>query len=260
MNGFITLQKGETRSYLFNLNHYLLLLMALVIIIFVTMFVVRQKLKFQKIFVFVSGLLLLALEGLRIFFRYKYLEFNGEPLTFLNVTSLDFFTLSLWVSIPIILVSPFVKKKDKTVFGCGFVFSVSMLSAIISLVYTSGVIEVFPFYHAYNLMFLLLRSIVIYLALIFAISKWTSAEEFLDMYRGVISLLIFGGVCVGVSLVFGLRNNLFYVASCPVFESMGVYLIPPFHFIMLGIFMFFFQMLLFLPFRLHCVIKYRKRG
>lgn len=260
--GFWSYENSETQvSYMFNENHILLLMIALVIIIFFSMYVSRQKLKFQKIFIFVSTILLIGLEIVRIVWRYNYLKYNGQSLDFFNVVQMDFFTLALWISIPLLLLGVFLKKKNSSnIFGLSFVFSISMLAGIISLVYPVGVNTNFEFYHVYNLVFVLLRSILIMLGFSLAFCHWISVGEFLDLYRGIFSLISFGIVCMIVGILAGVENNIMYISYCPLFESLGIYLSFPFQYLMLGVFLFIIQIILYLPFRLHSWVKSRKNS
>ena len=159
MNNFITYENSTTElDYFFNKNHFLILLISLVVIIFFSMYAQRQRTKFQKIFVFFVCLIITILEALRIYWRYNYLSYNNQSLDFVNVTNLDFFTFSLWISIPLIFLGSILKKKKlHNVFGLNFVFSVTMLAGIITLIYPAGINPNFEFYHCYNLMFTLIR-------------------------------------------------------------------------------------------------------
>lgn len=261
MEKFISFENSDTSySYFFTKNHFLLLLISLVIIIFFSMYFARQKTKVQKIFVFLIGLILAAIEGLRIFWRYKYLEFNNSDLSFLNVVNLDFFTLALWISIPLIFIGSFIKtKKKENVFGLNFVFNITMLAGIITLIYPEGINHNFDFYHCYNLAFTLVRSLSIMLGLFFAFAKWIFVAEFLDLWKSILSLIIFGVFCVGLAYILGRETNLFYINYCPIFESLGIYVSFPWHILILGVFLFVFQVLLYLPFRIHRRIKNRHR-
>jgi len=257
VNKFLTYENTNSNiDYFFNQNHFLLLLISLVIIIFFAMYSSRQKLKYQKIFTFCVGVLLIVIESLRIYWRYKYLQYNGESLDFINIVQLDFFTLSLWISLPLIIVGSFLKnKKNHNVFGLSFVFSVAMLGAIITLIYPVGVNTNFEFYHCYNLMFTLLRSLIIMLGIFFALAKWISVTQFLDLWKAIISLLVFLVACFALYYVFGASNNLFYIEYCPLFESLGVHLPFPWHLFVLGAFLFVFQIIIYLPFRINYYVK-----
>lgn len=260
MNDFITFEKLDKEvGYFFTKNHFLLLLISLVIIIFFSMYFSRQKTKIQKIFVFIVGVAIALIEILRIVWRYKYLEFNEESLNLFNVVNLDFFTLSLWISIPLIIVASFLKtKKKRKVFGLDFVFNITMLGAIITLIYPEGINNSFEFYHCYNLMFTLLRSFIIMLGLFFAFAKWTFIAEFLDLWKSFLSLIIFGAICITIALLFGQEINLFYINYCPAFETLGMYLSFPWHMIILAAFLFVFQFILYLPFGIHRRMKNSK--
>lgn len=259
MNKFFSLETADTQiDYLFNKNHYILLLISLIVIIFFSMYLSRQRHKVQKISVFVIGIILLILESLRIFWRYKFLQTNNMDLSFSNVVDLNFFTLSLWISLPLIFIASIKKEKKKTVFGLDFVFSVATLIGIITLIYPQGINTNFEFYHCYNLMYALIRSFIIMLGFMFAFTKWISVENFLDHWKGLLWLAIFGIICISLGFILGSQNNLFYVSFYPLFESIGIHLSFPWHLLMLGCFMFIFQILLYCPFRIHRYLKYRK--
>ena len=165
--GFWTYENSETQiSYLFNINHFLVIMIALVIIIFFSMYVCRQKFKFQKTFILVSTILLVIFEVVRIIWRYNYLKFNEQDLSFFSIVQFDFFTLSLYISIPILLINSIIKKEHtNNTFGLSFVFSVATLAGIISLIYPSALNTNFEFYHISNLLFILSRSVLIMIGL-----------------------------------------------------------------------------------------------
>lgn len=260
MDKFITFShSGEEFGYFFTKNHFLLLFISLVVIIFFSMYFSRQKTKVQKIFVGVSFFVLLVLEGLRIFWRYKYLEFHGLSLDFISVTSLDFFSLSLWISLPLILIGAIIKnKKNHSVFGLNFVFNITMLAAIITLIYPEGININFDFFHCYNLMYTLERSLIVMLGLFFAFAKWISVAEFKDLWKSLLSLFVFGIICITIGFVMGEEINLFYVFNCPLFDSLGIYMAFPWHLLVIAAFLFVFQIFLYIPFNTAKRMKYKK--
>lgn len=257
METFISFKKlAHTNNYIFTKEHLILLLVSMVIIIFFSMYTTRQKTKFQKGFVFAITFLLTGLEVARIYWRYKYLEFNKQELSFLNVANIDIFTISLWLSIPIMFFASIKQnKKRKNIFGLNFVFSITTLCAIITLIYPIGLDGNFDFYHCYNILYALIRSFTIMLGLFFAFAKWTPVSELLNIWRSLLSLVIFGILCFGIYYFFGQKVNLFYIEYCPLFESLGVYLPFPLHLLLLGCFMFLFQLIIHLPFIIHRKIK-----
>ena len=246
-------------NYFFNRNHFVILFVALVIVIFFSMYISRQKLKNQKIAVFVVGFLLLILEGLRLFWQIRYLQHNGEQLTFLSVTNLDLFTLSFWVSLPIIFIASFAKKRiGQKVFGLDFVFSVCCLFAIITLIYPVNINTNFEIYHIYNICYVLIRSLIVMISFMFVLARWINVFDFLDLYKALISLIFMGGLCLAVGYLLNSSSNLFYTQYFPVFESLGIYLSFPFNTICLGLFIFVLQMFLYLPFRIYKAISVRR--
>ena len=261
MEKFISFTNIEDKiSYLFNKNHYLLLLCSLIIIIFFSMYLSRQRHKIQKGSVIFIALLLLVFEGLRIFWRYKYLQANYQSLDFLNVTNLDFFTLSLWVSIPLIFFAALRKKKNKPAsISLNFVFGVATLFAIITLVYPVNINTNFEFWHCYNLIYLLTRSLICMLGLMFVFAKWISVGRFLDVWKSLFALLFLGVACFVSAYFFAPQTNLFYINSFPIFDSIGIHLPFPWHILMLGAFLFVFQVILHIPFIIRQHIK-NKRG
>lgn len=216
------------------------------------MYATRQKHKFQRLFSTISIILILLFECGRIVWHYFYLQHNGEELSFLNITNLDFFTLSVWISIPITIISIVIKTKNKHNFaGLSFVFWISTIIAIINLIYPNFLNTNFEFYHIYNLLSILIRSLTIMLGFFFVLAKWISIKNFLDLWRSFLSLLFFGITCVVVYFVLGSPNNLFYLEYVPMFESLGIYLGFPLQFILIGIFVFALQFLFFLPFYIY---------
>lgn len=262
MDKFITFEtSGINFNYFFTKNHFLLLLISLVIIIFFSMYFTRQKTKVQKVFVFFVGIILIGLEGARLYWRYKFLEFNGQSLNFFNVVNLDFYTLTLWISLPLIIIGSFIKKKKQkhNVFGLTYIFNITMLAAIITLIYPDGINTSFDFYHCYNLIFTMSRSLIIMLGLFFAFAKWIFIAEFLDLWKAIFYLIFTGGVCFAISHFLAPGLNLFYVEYCPIFESLGIYLSFPWHLLLLGIFLFVFQLAVYVPFRFHRRYIYKRK-
>lgn len=252
MDWFYTFENGEEQiSYFNNVNHYIMLFLALVVIIFFTMYYERKSRKRQRIFVGFLTFLLIALEGARLCWRYLYLRYNSLPVNFLSVTGLDFFTLCLYISFPLLIAAVVTMGKKDYTFGLSFIFAMGALSAIITLIYPVNLNAYQELYHAYNLIYLLERTALITAGFILAISRNISATEFLDLWGGLLSIATFGGVAMFLSWILGWSKNLFYMASCPIFESAGVSLPFPLHIIMLGIFLFLFQLIMYLPFRLY---------
>lgn len=253
METFISFKKLTTaNNYLFTKEHLILVLVSMVIIIFFSMYATRQKMKFQKGFVFAITFLITGLEVARIYWRYKYLEFNSQELTFLNIAHIDVFTISLWLSIPLMFFASIKQnKKRKNIFGLNYVFSITTLCGIITLIYPIGLDGNFDFYHCYNVLYVLVRSFTILLGLFFAFAKWTPVSELLNIWRSLFSLLIFGILCFAIYYFYGKGTNLFFIEYCPLFESLGVYLPFPVHFLLLGCFMFVFQLIMHIPFIIH---------
>ena len=77
------------------------------------MYLARQRFRIQKIGIIILSLLLLILEVCRLTWQYYYLKHNGIEPTFFNVANLDFFTASMWLSIPLILITAIIKRKNK---------------------------------------------------------------------------------------------------------------------------------------------------
>ena len=257
MNSFITLENTNSNiEYFYTKQHFIILFISLVIIVFFSMYATRQRFKFQRIFVLVSMIFLVLLEVGRLVWRYFYLQHNNESLSFLNITNLNFFTLSLYICIVLILLASLTKKDKKhKSFGLAFVFSVSSIIAITNLIYPSFLNTNFEFYHLYNLVSVLLRAITIMLGFFFIFSKWINTNRFLDLWKWFLSLVIFGIICIVIYFALGQPNNLFYLEYVPAFESLGIYLNFPLQFILIGIFVFALQFLFFIPFYVYKKIK-----
>lgn len=257
MNSFISLENtGKNIEYFFTKHHFIILLISLVIIVFFSMYASRQRFKFQKVFVIISLVFLVLLEIGRIVWKYFYLQHNNQSLSFLNLTDLNFFTLSLYICIPLILISTLTKKDKKhKSFGLAFVFSISSIIAITNLIYPTFFNTSYEFYHIYNLLSLLTRAIIIMLGFFFILANWIETNRFLNLWKWFLSLLLFGVICVIIYFVLGQQNNLFYLEYVPMFESLGIYLNFPFQFILIGIFIFIIQFLFFMPFYIFKKIK-----
>lgn len=253
---FILSVAGGAMSLL-SAEHIAVILCCMVVIIFPSMFVSRHDFSRQRLFVAICTGLLVAVEVVRIVFRCNYLRSHDEQVTFLAATNLDGFVLSMWVSVVLLLVAVVKKRDAKTrIFGLDFVFSVAAVLAIATIVYPVGAVEGLPIYDVNNLAFYISRSIVVMVALMLAFTGWISVQNALDLWRAVGSLVVFGLLCFAVAKLGFAGSNLFYVESCPFFVSLGINLPAPLHYFMLGVFFFAGQMILYLPFRIYCLIKY----
>lgn len=257
MNSFISFENTSNQiEYFFSKYHFIVLLISLVIIVFFCMYATRQRFRFQKLFSIVSLILIALFECGRIVWRYFYLEHNSEELSFLNVTNLDFFTLSVWIAIPLTILGIIIKTRKKRNFGgLSFVFWVSTIIAVTNLIYPSFLNANFEFFHIYNLLSILIRSLIIMLGFFFVFAKWINIKNFLNLWRSFLSLLFFGIVCIIVYYILGAQNNLFYLEYVPLFETLGIYLGFPLQFILIGIFIFALQFLFFLPFYIYRNVK-----
>ncbi len=248
--GFWSYETTDKINYFFNKNHLVVILFSLVIIVFFSMYACRKSFKFQKTFVLILFLLTLILQALRILWRYKFLEYTGEQITFLKVAEPSFFLLSYAISIPLILLALMKKKteKDKS-FGLSFVYNVATLNGIISIIYPSFLNENFEIYHFCNLSSVLVRCFVITIGFTIALSHWIPLGEYLNLYRALFSLLFFGIICAILGFVLK-GDNLFYYEYCPIFEMLGLKIVFPFQYIVLGVFMFMFQCLMYMPWQI----------
>ena len=252
MNWFYTFENSEEQiSYFNNINHYIMLFAALILIIFFTMYYERKSRKRQRIFVGFLTFFLIAMEAARLYWRYNYLQHHSMEISILSVTGLDFFTLCMYISIPLLITAVVSMGKKDYTFGLSFIFAMGALSGIITLIYPVGMHTYGELYHAYNLIYLFERTTLVTAGFILAISRNISATEFLDLWGGLLSIAAFGGFAMLLSWVFGWNNNIFYMASCPIFESAGVSLPFPLHIVMLGIFLFLFQLIMYAPFRIY---------
>ena len=216
------------------------------------MYASRQHTGFKRVFTMITTILIILLEAGRIVWRYFYLQNNGESLSFVNVTNLDFFTLSCWISIPLIFIACIVKKRNKgNIRGLAFVFFVSSIIGVVNLIYPTFLNGNFDFYHLYNLSSVLIRSFIIMLGFFFVLSRWIVVNRFLNLWKSFFSLVFFGLLCMGLYVLLGTPENLFYLEYVPLFESLGIYLVFPFQFILICIFIFALQFLFFIPFYTH---------
>ena len=242
---------------LLSAEHIAVVLCCLVVVIFFSMYFCRRDFKKQRIFVAICTLLLVAFEVVRIIFRCRYLESIDERVTFLSATGIDGFVLSLWISILLLIFAVIEKRKPETkTFGLNFIFSISSLFAIATTIYPVGLLEDLPVYDIINLTYYLSRTFVIMLTMTLALSGWISVKKFLDMWRGVGGIVIFGVICFVVSYFAFPGENIFYVYNCPLFVSLGINLPFPFHYILLGAFLFVGQMVMFLPFIIYNTLRY----
>ncbi len=259
MENILSLDNYANVNYMFTTNQYVLLLIGLVIVVFFSLYFVRKKFAYQKIFVLVINIFLIMFEVCRIVWRYLYLEHNFEDLSFINVVDLNFSTICVWLTI-IISLYAFFQKKNINIksFGLSFVFNVATLICFISLVYPISLNSNFEFYHCYNMLFTLTRTLVILLGISFACSGWISVSNFLDEWSALLSLLFFGAICFLVGNIFGDSSNLLYVNYLPLFEDVGMSFPSPLHYLLIGLFFFIFQSVIYTFFRVYKLIKYKQ--
>lgn len=259
MNSIISLENGATVNYMFTFNQYVLLFIGLVIVAFFSLYFVRKKFSYQKIFVLVINIFLIVFEICRVIWRYLYLKYNMESLSFVNIVDLNFSTLCVWLTI-IFSLFAFIFKRDENsrVFGLSFIFNVASIVCFISLVYPTGLNSNFEFYHCYNLLFTLTRTFVILIGVSFACSGWFSVSEFMDEWSGIIAILSFGILCFVLGKLLG--GNILYAEYLPLFEDIGVILPSPLHYFIIGMFFFIFQTIVYAPFRLYKIIKEKRGG
>lgn len=253
MSNFWNMSTGKTfADYFLSKNYYATLLVCLVLIIFLTMFISRKSFKTQKIFLIIATTLLVAFEGLRIFWRYNFLVANNLEITFFNLTNLDITTLAIWITVPILLFNIFARKEyEGKSFLMHFIFSVANLLCIISLIYPLNINTNGAFYEFYNLVYGLERSIVISVAFISMIANWIDVEEYNSLGHALLSTIILAVLCVGIKYISGVPENIFFTNQFLPFEEMGVFLSPPWHFILMWVFAFLLEtMVLYLPSRL----------
>jgi len=261
MENFLSLDNLSNVNYMFTTNQYVLLLIGLVIVVFFSLYFVRKKFSYQRLFVLVINIFLIIFETCRIIWRYYYLKHNLEELSFVNIVDLNFSTICVWLTIFFSLFAFFIKRyEDKKVFGLSFVYSVASLVCFISLIYPLGFNSNFEFYHCYNLLFTLTRALVILLGVSFACSGWISVGKFLDEWSGFISLLFFGVLCFSLGKVLGDSSNLLYVNFIPLFENIGLNLVSPAHYLVIGVFFFIFQSIIYTPFRFHNYLKTKNKN
>ena len=97
------------------------------------------------------------------------------------------------------------------------------------------------------------------LGLMFVFAKWISVGRFLDVWKSLFALLFLGVACFVSAYFFAPQTNLFYINNFPIFDSIGIHLPFPWHILMLGAFLFVFQVILHIPFIIRQHIK-NKRG
>ncbi|NCB48150.1 MAG: hypothetical protein EOM55_00760 [Clostridia bacterium] len=260
MNYILSLDNYTNINYMFTTNQYVLLLIGLVIVAFFSLYFFRKRFSYQKIFVLVISIILIFFEICRIIWRYLYLEHNFESLTFVNIVDLNFSTICVWLTIILSLFAFFQKKNITTkTFGLSFVFSVATFVCFISLIYPVGLNSNFEFYHCYNLLFTLTRTLVILLGVSFACSGWISVGNFLDVWSAILSLLFFGALCFFVGKILGESLNLLYVNYLPLFEDVGMRFLSPIHYLFIGVFFFIFQSIIYAPFRFYNYFKNKNK-
>jgi hypothetical protein len=258
MSSFWAFESSGVFDYMFTTNQYVLLLIGLVISVFFSMYFCHKNFQYQRVSVLLTAVFLTIFEIGRIVWRYFYLQKAGQDLSFVNVVDLSFSTISIWLTIFICFVAFFQKKSEqKKVFGLSFVFNVAMISCAISLIYPIGLNGNFEFYHIYNLLYTLIRALVIMLGLSFAGSGWISTEEFVDEWSGILSLAFFGAMCYFAGIIFGNSTNLLYVNFLPLFEEIGMSVPAPFQYLLMGLFFFIIQTIFYTIFRIYKHIKKR---
>ena len=112
--------------------------------------------------------------------------------------------------------------------------------------------------HIYRLILFVRLIIICMIALMFIFAKWISVAEFKDLWKSLLSLFVFGIICITIGFVLGEEINLFYVFNCPLFDSLGIYMAFPWHLLVIAAFLFVFQIFLYIPFNTAKRMKYKK--
>lgn len=259
MEAFWSLENSSNVDYMFTSNQYVLLLIGVVFVAFFSIYFVRKSFPVQKIFVLVIIIFLILFEASSLIWRYFYLKHNEQSINFLSVTNLNFSTLCIWFTILISIFALFYKKhQSKEMHFLTFIFSVASLICFISLIYPVGLNANFEFYHCSNLFFTLSRSFVILLGVSFTSSNWISVNKFTDIWKGLFSLILFGIICFVLGKILGGNSNLLFSNNFPLFDNLGMNVPSPFHYVILGIFIFIFQQILYIPFKIYNYYKMKR--
>lgn len=212
----------------------------------------RKRFSSQRIFILVITVFLIIFEVSRIVWRYFYLKHNAMDSSFVEITDLNFSTLAVWLTILISLITFFYKKtENKKVPFLHFIYSVASLICFISLIYPTSLNSNFEFYHCVNLSFALSLSLVILLGVSLACSGWLNVTKLSDSWNGIVSLLAFGTICLILGKTLGGSSNLLFSDYFPLFNNIGMNVPCPFHYVILGLFMFIFQQIIYTPFKIY---------
>ncbi len=251
------LHTTATVKYTFTWRHLIIFFAVMFYIMLFSMLFCRKEQKTQKIFLILSAVFLLVLEIIRMVWNQQMLKASGETLTFWNITEMDLFRLTLWVSIPAILIGAIAGRDKKfSQFMLNFVFSVAAVAAIFDILAPAALDgSHYHIYHFINLEYLISRATVITVAMSIASTNWLD-NSIDDMWMAILSLVVIVGLGVAIYFASNELVDVIYVASCPIIEAAGIYIASPWHLTVVAVFFFGAQVMMYLPFDIYN----RKKG
>ncbi len=245
------------QDWLFNWKHLIIVFSVMAFVIFFCMLYYRKRKLRQKIFLILSGVFMLLLEGSRLLWNALVLKDAGIKLTFWNVTSLDLFSISVWFSaIFLFFAVGLGPKKRLSQLMFNFIFTVTAIVAIIDIVYPIGLQETVHMYHFANLQYLVSRALVLLVALFLGCTDWLD-NSLDDIWMAILNLIFMIGLGVGLYYLSDKLIDVIYIQECPWLTMAGINVESPWHMLIVGLFFFGMQVIIYLPFDIYRKIKYK---
>ncbi len=253
-------------KYSFTWKHLIIFFAVLAFVVFFSMYYFRKEEKRQKLFLILSAIFLFAIEITRLIWNQIMLKARGLETTFWNIVDLDLFHLTVWVSIFGILFAVAIGyKKGFAQFLLNFVFTIACVVAIIDIIWPVALDES-PYYicHFTNLEYIISRAVVILVAIFIGATDWL-ANSIDDIWMAIISLIVVFALGVGIYFLSGKSIDIIYITSCPWIEMTGIHISSPWHLLIVALFFFGMQIMMYLPFDIYRkvhkkeIVDYRRR-
>lgn len=239
-------------KYSFTWKHLVVFFSVMAFVVFFSMLLTRKNENRQKIFLIIAGVLMAIFEIVRLVWNQAMLKGKGIELTFWNIADLDMFHISLWVSIvAIFLAIGLGHKRAFSQFLLNFIFSVTCVVAILDIIWPAG-LDNSPYliYHFTNLEYIISRALVILVSIFIGCTDWLN-NSIDDIWKAILSLILIFALGTGFYFLSGSLVDIIYINGCPWIEMTGLVIPSPWHLLIVVLFFFGMQIMMYIPFAIY---------
>ena len=239
-------------KYSFTWKHLIIFFAVLAFVIFFSMYYFRKSETRQKVFLILASIILIIMEIVRMIWNQTVIKATGAATTFWNIAKLDLYHVTLWVGILALLLGIIIGyKKSISQFLINFIFSVTAVVAIIDIIYPIALDQsTYVIYHFTNLEYIISRATVILIAMFIGSTDWL-ANSIDDMWMAICSLIFVFAIGVGVYFLSANLVDVIYITGCPWIEMTGIMIESPWHLLIVALFFFGMQIMMYLPFDIY---------